>query len=71
MMSYWITRIVYLLFQVRDNAMKPPAVMEAPATTMGMLSAAPAHPVGEETRATQVWNASYEANGWCQMYVVV
>lgn len=40
--------------QARDRVTQPPALMEAPATTTGMPSAAPAHLVGEETHATQV-----------------
>lgn len=51
-----MTPVFFCLFcdQVRVSAMKPPAVMAAPATTTATLSAAPARLAGKETRATQV-----------------
>lgn len=38
--------------QASASVTQPPAAMEAPASTTGMPSAAPAHLAGEETHAT-------------------
>lgn len=49
-----MTRVSLFRGQVRTSATRPPAAMEAPATTTEMPSAVRAHPGGEGTRATQV-----------------
>lgn len=62
--------------QVRVSVTRPPAVMEAPATTMEMPSAVRAHLAGEETHATQVrhWmvyvNIKLGTDGLCLTTVV-
>lgn len=57
--------------QVKGNVTRPPAVTEAPATTMGMPSAVPAHLVGEETHATQVRDRGVQESSWSMVSLTV